>query len=662
MKNILQFPDTYFEDEVRDGFYVPGMMKKAWAAQMEILAVVDAVCRKYGIQYFADAGTLLGAVRHGGFIPWDDDLDISMKREDYNRFIRVAPEELPKELFLWNIHTDPEYGYLFSRIVNQREIVFSEEWLETRHGFPYVAGIDIFPLDDIIPDAEMEKSRCEVIRYMSYVAGHMDTFSHEELERHLELIERVIYKRLDRRGHLKNQVYLAMEEMFMMYNGHGATEIALIPEWVNNGNNKYKKEWYQESILIPFENTVIPAPLMYDAALREKYGEYMNIVKTGGCHDYPYYRMSEQSFQKQTGRIFEPKYQFLAQDLQREEWIFRKGNTVRREVVFLPYKASAWDSLESVWREAEADPDCDAYVIPIPYYYKNLDGNFQKMCYEGEKFPKDVPITWYEDYDFSQRRPDMIFIHNPYDEYNYVTSVHPFFYAGNLKQYTKCLVYIPYFVIDEIYQGDERSLKNMEYFVTVPGVVHADKVIVQSEHMRQTYIDCLSKFAGEDTRSIWEEKILGLGSPKDDQIVYARKKKPDVPVDWKKLVQNSDGNWKRVLLYHTSVSTLLQYGDGMLRKMEDVFRQFREQDEIVLLWRPDPLIKRTVPSVDPDLWERYGNLAERYQADGWGIYDDSTDWHMAFEVCDAYYGDPGSLMQLCKRYGKPVMMQDVKVS
>ena len=119
----------------------------------------------------------------------------------------------------------------------------------------------------------------------------------------------------------------------------------------------------------------------------------------------------------------------------------------RLEVVFLPYKASMWDSLESVWKAADADPNCDAYVIPIPYYDKKPDGSFGEMHHEFSQYPSDIPLLWYEDYDFEKRRPDMIYIHNPYDECNYVTSVHPFFYSKNLKKFTEKLIYIPYFIL-----------------------------------------------------------------------------------------------------------------------------------------------------------------------------------------------------------------------
>ena len=119
---------------------------------------------------------------------------------------------------------------------------------------------------------------------------------------------------------------------------------------------------------------------------------------------------------------------------------------IRLEMVFLPYKASMWDSLESVWEAADADPDCDAYVVPIPYYDRNPDGSLGKYHYEGGELPSYVPVTHYEEYSFENRRPDAVYIHNPYDNMNIVTTVHPDFYAQKIKDNTEKLVYIPYFV------------------------------------------------------------------------------------------------------------------------------------------------------------------------------------------------------------------------
>ena len=76
-------------NEVKNGFYVPALMKRSWYAQIEVLKYVDSICRQNNLVYFADYGTLLGAVRHKGFIPWDDDIDIMMPRNDYNKFRKL---------------------------------------------------------------------------------------------------------------------------------------------------------------------------------------------------------------------------------------------------------------------------------------------------------------------------------------------------------------------------------------------------------------------------------------------------------------------------------------------------------------------------------------------------------------------------------------------
>lgn len=151
----MQFPKSYFEDEVRDGFYVSSMVKRSWAVQIEILEEVERICKKHNLQYFADGGTLLGAVRHGGFIPWDDDLDICMKRKDYETFAKVALEELPKDYIMLNFEQSCKENYKYTnfiiRICNGRTIHLSKGSLDRFHGFPYIAGIDIFSLDCVAP-------------------------------------------------------------------------------------------------------------------------------------------------------------------------------------------------------------------------------------------------------------------------------------------------------------------------------------------------------------------------------------------------------------------------------------------------------------------------------------------------------------------------------
>lgn len=339
----------------------------------------------------------------------------------------------------------------------------------------------------------------------------------------------------------------------------------------------------------------------------------------------------------------------------------------RKEVVFLPYKASMWDSLESVWKAADADKNTDAYVIPIPYYDKNPDGSFREEHYEGDLYPRYVPITRYDEYDLEARRPDMIYIHNPYDECNHVTSVHPYFYSKNLRNYTDKLVYIPYFILSEIEPDDQGSIDGMKHFCFTPGTIYAHQVIVQSEKMRQIYISEYMKAArdmglsGEHVdRAFLEKKFLGLGSPKLDKVLNTKKEDLEIPAEWLRVIERPDGSWKKIVFYNTSVSALLHYDEKMLRKMESVFEIFKEnRDKVALLWRPHPLIQATIESMRPQLWAAYQKMVERYREEGWGIYDDTADMDRAVVISDAYYGDRSSVVELYQKLKKIAMVQNV---
>lgn len=341
-----------------------------------------------------------------------------------------------------------------------------------------------------------------------------------------------------------------------------------------------------------------------------------------------------------------------------------KNICVQREIVFLPYKASMWDSMESIWSAAYEDPDSTVYVIPVPYYDRNPDGSWRKLHNESHLYPSYVPVTDYGNYDFAERHPDMIFIHNPYDDCNYITSVHPFFYSQNLCRFTENLIYIPYFILDEPEPGDLNSEERIAAFCLSPGVRNANKVILQSEAMRQVYINILMKTIGAGyKRKELEKRILGLGSPKFDIWRDTGKANLEIPKVWLEKLCKPNGNYKKIILYNTGINGLLSHGVKELEKMRSVFQLLREnQKEITLLWRPHPLLKATLESMCPQLSKEYQDLEEGYRAEGWGIYDDTVQTRRALTLCDVYYGDGSSLIQLCRKAGKPVLLQNVEVT
>jgi hypothetical protein len=323
------------------------------------------------------------------------------------------------------------------------------------------------------------------------------------------------------------------------------------------------------------------------------------------------------------------------------------------EIAFIPYKASMWDALESVWLAAKDDPSCDAYVIPAPYYDRLTDGSFGRMHYEGGEYPDYVPVTDWRDYDFEERRPDMIFTHNPYDGGNLVTSIHPDFYCERLKIFTDLLVYIPYFVtVDDV----------PEHFCVCAGTLHADRVIVQSEKIRQTYIRVFKEFEkknnckGRFGRA--ETKFVALGSPKFDKVLSTKREDCDIPAGWRRLIEKPDGTRKHIILYNTSIAAILEGNERYLKKLRSVLDTFREYDDVVLWWRPHPLNEATYGSMRPQLLAEYESLIASYRRAGLGIYDDTPDLHRAVAWTDAYYGDWSSLVVMYGLTGKAMCIQN----
>lgn len=770
----MEFPKSFFEDEVRDGFYVPAMMKRAWAAQLEVLEDIEKVCRKHKIHYQADYGTLIGAIRHGGFIPWDDDMDISMLRKDYDLFNKVALEELPEGYGVLNFDNsqDGSHDDYLTRLYNTRRIRVDKAFLDKFHGFPFVAGMDIFPLDFIPPNEEEDKMLIQQIGAISTVASMLGKKDEEETEGYLKQIEDIYDIKLDKNKPLKRQLFQMAEKLCREYTGEGS-------EYVTNVASRTKKDYkepikfYSKTINLPYETGHVEVPIAYDGAMLHKNPSYMQPIRDNGGHGYPFYRKLAKDLD--TNLTLFKKYVFSQEDLDREacskedaeknigikthaqemmklfelvresvvgaiaqgnwesamglledcqdgaiilgnrieevktpgyitvgileqfceilytihemiaegtdvdasvvddmlsEILARLSESVQKDildrkvVVFMPYKASLWDSLESVWKAAVSDPSCDVYVVPLPYCERNFNCSLGDVCYEGEQFPDNVPIVHYETFNFNLQHPDIIFIHNPYDGYNISSTVPPMFYAKELRKYTDKLVYIPWFVTDEIEEDDMRGNVSMDYFCTMPGVVCADRVVVQSEKMRKAYIRKLSEFAGEETRQVWDEKILGLGSPISDKD-RERRNAVKMPEEWEKVLFKGDGSQKKVILYNTVPEAMLEHGNAMLDKIRNTLAVFEGQkEEIALVWCANLQKSHFVKQMEPKLLKKYQQLVKEYCNAGWGICCDlskDSQKDAILKFGHGYYGDPDTIVRLCRQNDMAALIQNVRV-
>ena len=325
------------------------------------------------------------------------------------------------------------------------------------------------------------------------------------------------------------------------------------------------------------------------------------------------------------------------------------------EKVFLLWKSSSYPIIEGFYEKALKDSLCRPVLLSIPYYEKNLDGSLGDIHDEIDLYPN---IKKWDEYSIDKRLPDEIVITNPYDGYCLSSTVHPFFYAKNLRQYTKKLTYIPYFEVDEIDGSDEKAMYSMGCFAHLPGLIFADEVVAFSENMRKNHIESMTEFAGEQTRPVWEEKIKVICPQKKDKTKNQSKA---VPKDWEKIFIKPDGTYRKAILYYTCVSTLIEHEERAVSKLKDVFEVFSEQKEnVVLIWRPDPMIG-IVKKQKPDLWEKYSETVSVFKKGGWAIYDDTDDIEEIVSVCDAYYGDPGNMVRFFREQKKPIMLQDISV-
>ena len=312
----------------------------------------------------------------------------------------------------------------------------------------------------------------------------------------------------------------------------------------------------------------------------------------------------------------------------------------KKLIIFLPYKASMWDSLESIWRAAVEDKEhCEAVVVPLPYADRNRDTTVKAWHCEADQFPKDVPVADWRQFrlaDLERLRPDAIFIHNAYDGQNIITSVDADYYTGNLKKCTDNLIYVPYFVT-----GSHIATE----FCTIDGIANVDHVIVENEAIKQQYEEHYP-FGTPP-----EGKFLALGSPKYDKVIGHTSDEYELPPAWAKLLAG-----KNSVLYNVSVVAMLHHAEHFVEKIRCVFATFRKRDDVVLWWRPHPLMLATIETMRPALAEAYRAVVEEYKSAGWGIYDDTPDVDRAIICTDAYYGDGSSLVALYRATGKPVMI------
>ncbi len=649
----------FYKSEVIDGYYVPAIMKRLWAASLEILNDISELCERHHIRWWLDFGNMLGAVRHGGFIPWDDDIDISMHRDDFQKFYEFAQKELSENYKISSIYTDEAAAYFTVGVCNGAGKDSYDSFLKKYHGFPCQAVVDIFIYDDIDMDHVVEEAKFNPIRLLISVINTTEKQSlindcPEHIVMMIEEIEKLYQCSFDREKPINRQLMLLCDGLMKPETKAIKAEEMACKAYIRGDDYEMRVLKSNYSFFVNASGFLkYPVPIIMEDSLVRQYGDYMRPVKGGSNHDYPHYEKYISDLHKKAGFLLWDSYAFREEDA-RGEKLFTDISLGHKEIVFLISKSSNWKFMEREYGKYIGKDEFDVYVIPIPYYDKNYRNEFDGLYFETEGFPADVSITKPDEYDFYGKHPDIVYYDDPYDNYDAFTSVHPMFYSDKIRQFAKKMVYVSCILVDEYEKDDTCPVKMMKHCILTPGVARADEVIVQSENMRQRYIEALIEWAGEDTRNIWEERIKGTGINRDDIKEYPEICRDDLSEDWINALYKPDGNRKEVILYHAGISNLAKYGDIYIEKMKELFKEYGNDRDRILYFNPDPRINESLKDYDEELWNSYLEVIDCFIEEDRGIYDDGEDDYFMVCLCDRFIGDMGKAMYHCIRAGKPV--------
>ena len=313
----MTFEREFFYDEVRDGFYISGIIKRFWAYELTILSEIDRICKKYNIPYYADGGTLLGAVRDGQFIAWDDDIDIMMLRKDYNRFVQIAQKELPEELSFNSLEVNKDCEALAAS-VGKQVVGFGAELLRKYHEYPYAGSVDIFIVDELEKDSELEEHRSLLLRRILFLIEAIEKHGKSKaVLKEINEIEKILKIQFNKRNALKPQLRRVMDTIFQEFNGREGDQLAIMQFYAFLGTCKYPRSAFDKSKWTPFCGMQLPIPEDYDAVLRAEYGDYHKKVKGGGGHGYPCLKKYENKLKTLMKGTWDPDYHFSEEDLVR---------------------------------------------------------------------------------------------------------------------------------------------------------------------------------------------------------------------------------------------------------------------------------------------------------------------------------------------------------
>lgn len=265
------------ETETRHGYTIPSSMKKVWAVQMELLNKLLEVCEKHQLKIWADGGTLLGTVREHGYIPWDDDIDMAMLRDDYDKLISIAQKEFEAPYHFQSGYTEEKYPRGHAQLRKDGTAAINR--YDIFQNFHQGIFIDVFVYDEVPDDKqELDSFINQIDKNLKDLKLFCD-YKFSFLHPLISIQNYLIYHSIDKKGF--HNAFKNFDELLKSKHGENVACVGFSLEL-----NRFlrKKSLYENTVLLPFEDMMMPVPIGYDTILKTQYGDYMKPAKDSSYH------------------------------------------------------------------------------------------------------------------------------------------------------------------------------------------------------------------------------------------------------------------------------------------------------------------------------------------------------------------------------------------
>ena len=282
----IELPDNFLNEEVRCDYLVSNQIKKLWAIELDILVKILEVCKKHNIKIFVSSGSMLGAVRHKGFIPWDDDIDLDIDRENYKKLCEIGPSEFKYPYFFQTEETDKgsRRGHIQVRRSDTTAIQ-NKKYKDNKH-INQGIFVDIFPVDNIPDNKDEEDNFRQQLADLrkKYSLSNLSFSDYTKSTSIIKSVIKAINYPLIKIKDKKNNYYNQAEQLVQKYNNIDCKYVGELSFNPLDKRYAYKKEWLDELIMVDFEFIKVPILKNYDESLKYTYGDYMKYEKGSACH------------------------------------------------------------------------------------------------------------------------------------------------------------------------------------------------------------------------------------------------------------------------------------------------------------------------------------------------------------------------------------------